>query len=186
MPGTEARLNRAFPCRALRPILDAHAERCELVTHSITLRPILRNARILAPLEQHLDLRGKVIVRSRRQRLVALEHSKHRVHRVQRRELRPRITRRRLADRGIQRRHRARGVSERRRGLAIDFAIVREVRPMVDFATIRETTVPQLDTLTDDEAEAVLDDAGYCVRLLRMRKRTRLVDCSTGSPTVIR
>jgi hypothetical protein len=47
--------------------------------------------------------------------------------------------------------------------LAIDFAIVREVRPMVDFATIRETTVPQLDTLTDDEAEA----------------------CSTGSPTVI-
>ena len=40
--------------------------------------------------------------------------------------------------------------------------------------------------LTDDEAEAVLDDAGYCVRLLRMRKRTRLVDCSTGSPTVIR
>jgi hypothetical protein len=40
--------------------------------------------------------------------------------------------------------------------LAIDFAIVREVRPMVDFATIRETTVPQLDTLTDDEAEAVL------------------------------
>ena len=57
---------------------------------------------------------------------------------------------------------------------------------MVDFATIRETTVPQLDTLTDDEAEAVLDDAGYHVRLLRMRKRTRLVDCSTGSPTVIR
>ena len=70
--------------------------------------------------------------------------------------------------------------------MAIDFAIVRELRPMVDFATIRETTVPQLDTLTDDEAEAVLDDAGYCVRLLRMRKRTRLVDCSTGSPTVIR
>jgi hypothetical protein len=70
--------------------------------------------------------------------------------------------------------------------LAIDFAIVREVRPMVDFATIRETTVPQLDTLTDDEAEAVLDDAGYCVRLLRMRGGTRLVDCSTGSPTVIR
>ena len=26
---------------------------------------------------------------------------------------------------------------------------------MVDFATIRETTVPQLDTLTDDEAEAI-------------------------------
>jgi hypothetical protein len=57
---------------------------------------------------------------------------------------------------------------------------------MVDFAKIRETTVPQLDTLTDDEAEEGLDDTGYCVRLLRMREGTRLVDCSTGSPAVIR
>ena len=69
---------------------------------------------------------------------------------------------------------------------AVDFAVVHKVSLAIDFATVGSTTAPLLDALTDDEVEAALEESGYCVRLLRMRDRTRLVDCSTGTLTVIR
>ena len=69
---------------------------------------------------------------------------------------------------------------------AIDFAVVHKVSLAIDFATVGSTTAPLLDALTDDEVEAALEESGYCARLLRMRDRTRLVDCSTGTLTVIR
>ena len=34
--------------------------------------------------------------------------------------------------------------------------------------------------------DGVLEESEYCARLLRRRDRTRLVDCSTGTLTVIR
>jgi hypothetical protein len=72
------------------------------------------------------------------------------------------------------------------RALAIDFRWVATVPESVDFSIVRESGVPILDTLTDDEAEAALEEAGYCVRLLRMDAKTQLVDCSSGMPAVIR
>jgi len=69
---------------------------------------------------------------------------------------------------------------------AIDFAIVREVPTAIDFATVSSTAGPLLDTLTDDEVEVALEESGYCARLMRVRDRMRLVDCSTGMPMVIR
>lgn len=72
------------------------------------------------------------------------------------------------------------------RALAIDFQSVATTPQSVDFAIVRETGVPLLDTLTDREAEAALEEAGHCVRLLRMGAKTQLVDCSSGMPAVIR
>ncbi len=69
---------------------------------------------------------------------------------------------------------------------AIDFAIVREFPTAIDFATVGSTAGPLLDTLTDDEVELALEESGYCARLMRVRDRVRLVDCSTGMPMVIR
>jgi hypothetical protein len=56
----------------------------------------------------------------------------------------------------------------------------------IDFATGGSTRVPLLAALTDDEVDAALEESEYCARLLRRRDRTRLVDCSTGTLTVIR
>jgi len=70
--------------------------------------------------------------------------------------------------------------------LAIDFESVTTTPQSVDFAIVRETTVPLLDTLTDDEAEAALEDAGYCVKILRVRDEPMLVDCTTGAHAAIR
>jgi hypothetical protein len=72
------------------------------------------------------------------------------------------------------------------RPLAIDFQSIHATTASVDFAIVRETTVPLLDTLTDAEAEVALEEAGYCVRLLRMGTTTKLVDCSSGMPAIIR
>jgi len=72
------------------------------------------------------------------------------------------------------------------RVLAIDFQSVATAPESVDFAIVRETTVPLLDTLTDDEAEAALEDAGYCVKILRVRDEPMLVDCTTGAHAAIR
>ena len=69
---------------------------------------------------------------------------------------------------------------------AIDFAIVREFPTAIDFGTVGSTAGPLLDTLTDDEVELALEESGYCARLMRVRDRVRLVDCSTGMPMVIR
>jgi|GEM_PF-1268386 len=69
---------------------------------------------------------------------------------------------------------------------AIDFAIVREFPTTIDFGTVGSTAGPLLDTLTDDEVELALEESGYCARLMRVRDRVRLVDCSTGMPMVIR
>ncbi len=69
---------------------------------------------------------------------------------------------------------------------AIDFAIVQEFPTAIDFATVGSTVGPLLDTLTDDEVELALEESGYCARLMRVRDRVRLVDCSTGMPMVIR
>ena len=69
---------------------------------------------------------------------------------------------------------------------AIDFAIVQEFPTAIDFATVGSTAGPLLDTLTDDEVELALEESGYCARLMRVRDRVRLVDCSTGMPMVIR
>ena len=69
---------------------------------------------------------------------------------------------------------------------AIDFAIVREFPTAIDFATVGSTAGPLLDTLTDDEVGLALEESGYCARLMRVRDRVRLVDCSTGMPMVIR
>jgi hypothetical protein len=68
----------------------------------------------------------------------------------------------------------------------IDFAIVREFPTTIDFGTVGSTAGPLLDTLTDDEVELALEESGYCARLMRVRDRVRLVDCSTGMPMVIR
>ena len=75
---------------------------------------------------------------------------------------------------------------DRLRPLAIDFRSIHATTDSLDFAIVRETTVPLLDTLTDDEAEVALEEAGFCVRLLRMDAKTQLVDCSSGMPAVIR
>ena len=72
------------------------------------------------------------------------------------------------------------------RALAIDFQTVTTAPASIDFTVVRETTVPLLDTLTDREAEQALEDAGYCVRILRVEDRPMLVDCATGAPSVIR
>jgi len=72
------------------------------------------------------------------------------------------------------------------RTLAIDFQTVTTAPASIDFTVVRETTVPLLDTLTDREAEQALEDAGYCVRILRVEDRPMLVDCATGAPSVIR
>ncbi|MEY2714203.1 MAG: hypothetical protein RIT24_546 [Planctomycetota bacterium] len=72
------------------------------------------------------------------------------------------------------------------RAFAIDFQSIRTTTESVDFSIVRGSGVPLLDTLTDDEAEAALEEAGYCVRLLRMDAKTQLVDCSSGKPAVIR
>ena len=72
------------------------------------------------------------------------------------------------------------------RTLAIDFQSVTTAPESVDFAIVRETTVPLLDTLTDREAEDALVESGYCVRILRVRNQPMLVDCSTGAPAAIR
>ena len=72
------------------------------------------------------------------------------------------------------------------RALAIDFQTVATAPGSIDFAVVRETAVPLLDTLTDREAEQALEEAGYCVRILRVEDRPMLVDCSTGAPSVIR
>ena len=69
---------------------------------------------------------------------------------------------------------------------AIDFAIVQEFPTTIDFGTVGSTAGPLLDTLTDDEVELALEESGYCARLMRVRDRVRLVDCSTGMPMVIR
>ena len=69
---------------------------------------------------------------------------------------------------------------------AIDFAIVQEFPTAIDFGTVGSTAGPLLDTLTDDEVELALEESGYCARLMRVRDRVRLVDCSTGMPMVIR
>jgi hypothetical protein len=69
---------------------------------------------------------------------------------------------------------------------AIDFATVREFPTTIDFGTVGSTAGPLLDTLTDDEVELALEESGYCARLMRVRDRVRLVDCSTGMPMVIR
>lgn len=70
--------------------------------------------------------------------------------------------------------------------LAIDFQSVATAPESVDFAIVRETTVPLLDTLTDREAEQALAEAGYCVRILHVRNQPMLVDCTTGAPAAIR
>lgn len=75
---------------------------------------------------------------------------------------------------------------DRLRPLAIDFQSIRHTTESVDFSIVRDSGVPLIDTLTDDEAEAALEEAGYCVRLLRTGTMTRLVDCSSGVPAVIR
>jgi len=72
------------------------------------------------------------------------------------------------------------------RALAIDFQSVTTAPESVDFAIVRETTVPLLDTLTDREAEQALAEAGYCVKIFRVRDQPMLVDCSTGAPAAIR
>lgn len=71
------------------------------------------------------------------------------------------------------------------RTLAIDFRSVSTITASVDFAVVRDTGVPLLDTLTDDEAEDALADAGYCVKIFRVRDQPMLVDCSTGSPAIL-
>jgi len=72
------------------------------------------------------------------------------------------------------------------RSLAIDFQSVTTAPESVDFAIVHETTVPLLDTLTDREAEQALTEAGYCVKILRVRNQPMLVDCTTGAPAAIR
>ncbi len=69
--------------------------------------------------------------------------------------------------------------------LAIDFQSVSTTAESVDFAIVQETTVPLLDTLTDHEAEEALAEAGYCVRILRVRDQPMLVDCTTGAHAMI-
>jgi len=72
------------------------------------------------------------------------------------------------------------------RALAIDFKTVTTAPASIDFAVVRGTTVPLLDTLTDREAEQALEEAGYCVRIFRVEDRPMLVDCATGAQSVIR
>lgn len=70
--------------------------------------------------------------------------------------------------------------------LAIDFRSVDAATRSVDFAIVRETGVPLLDTLTDAEAEQALVESGYCVKIFRVRDQPMLVDCATGAQAVIR
>lgn len=75
--------------------------------------------------------------------------------------------------------------SERVRPIAIDFQSIRATTESIDFAIVRETGVPVLDTLTDAEAEQALVESGYCVKIFRVQDRPMLVDCSTGARAVI-
>jgi hypothetical protein len=69
--------------------------------------------------------------------------------------------------------------------VVIDYATVGHAPSTLDFAVVHSTDAPVLDTLTDTEAEQALADAGYCVKIFRVRDNPMLVDCTTGARAVI-